>query len=105
MSVPKTKAWGSQRDGSHYKKMQIQPMEYSMSNELNALQHSIVKYVSRYQDKNGVPDLEKAKHCIQMLIDWEEYLQETKASTVVGVMTPEEELLDLEPGDPQLYRR
>lgn len=71
MSTPETKAWGSQCDGTHYKTMAIQPMEYSMANNLNSLQHTIVKYVSRYKDKNGVADLKKAKHCIQMLIDWE----------------------------------
>ena len=69
--APKTEAWGSQKDGSHYKTMPIQPMEYSMANKLNALQHTIMKYVSRYPEKNGIADLEKAKHCIQMLIDWE----------------------------------
>lgn len=69
--APLTKAWGSQKDGSHYKKMPIQPMEYSMGNNLNALQHTSIKYISRYKDKNGKADLEKAKHCIQMLIDWE----------------------------------
>lgn len=71
MRAPKTKAWGSQKDGKHYKTMPIQPMEYSMANKLNALQHTIIKYVSRYPDKNGIADLGKAKHCVQMLIDWE----------------------------------
>lgn len=69
--APKTDAWGSQKDGSHYKTMPIQPMEYSMGNNLNPLQHTAIKYISRYKDKNGKVDLEKAKHCIQMLIDWE----------------------------------
>lgn len=64
-------AWNNQRDGSHYKKLAIQPMEYSMSNGLDALQHSIIKYVTRFRDKNGIADLEKARHCIDMLIEWE----------------------------------
>jgi len=63
-------SWKSQIGGNHYKDMIIQPMEYSMKNNLNALQHTIIKYVSRYKDKNGVQDLEKAKHCIEMLIDY-----------------------------------
>lgn len=65
------KAFDIQVDGSHYKKMPIQPMEYSMANKLDALQHTIIKYVSRFRDKNGIVDLEKAKHCIDMLIEWE----------------------------------
>ena len=66
-------AWDSQQDGDHYKKMMIQPMHYSMSNNLNPLQHTIIKYITRYKMKHDDPliDLEKAKHCIQMLIDWE----------------------------------
>ena len=64
----------TQVGGDHYTKLKIQPMEYSMANELNALQHTAIKYVTRYQDK-GTPlqDLAKAKHCIDMMIeDWME---------------------------------
>ena len=57
--------------GNHYTKLKIQPMTYSMENGLDPLQHTIIKYVTRFRDKNGVEDLEKAKHCIDMLIDWE----------------------------------
>jgi len=67
-------AKATQVGGDHYSKLKIQPMEYSMANELNALQHTAIKYVTRYQDK-GTPlqDLAKAKHCIDMMIeDWME---------------------------------
>jgi|TARA_R110000751_G_scaffold22187_1_gene62741 hypothetical protein len=62
----------TQVGGTHYTNLSIQPMQYSMANELNALQHTIIKYVTRYQDK-GTPlqDLAKAKHCIDMLIEFE----------------------------------
>lgn len=62
----------TQVGGSHYTNLSIQPMQYSMANELNALQHTIIKYVTRYHDK-GKPlqDLAKAKHCIDMLIEFE----------------------------------
>lgn len=65
-------AWNTQEAGTHYKDMAIQPMDYSMKNNLNALQHTIVKYVSRYKAKNGIEDLKKAKHCIEMLIEYEQ---------------------------------
>lgn len=68
--TPKS-AMDIQIGGNHYKKMKIQPMEYSMANNLDAMQHTIIKYVSRFRDKNGIEDLEKAKHTIDMLIDWE----------------------------------
>jgi hypothetical protein len=57
--------------GDHYKKMKIQPMRYAMANELNPLQFSVLKYISRYKYKGGVADLQKASHCIDMLIDHE----------------------------------
>lgn len=57
--------------GDHYTKLAIQPMQYSMANGLNALQHTIVKYVTRYKDKGGIEDLRKAAHCVELLIQFE----------------------------------
>lgn len=57
--------------GDHYTKLAIQPMQYSMANGLNALQHTIVKYVTRYKDKGGIEDLRKAAHCVELLIQHE----------------------------------
>lgn len=57
-----------QEGGTHYTKLKIQPMEYSMANGLDACQHTIVKYVTRFRDKNGREDLLKAKHTIDLLI-------------------------------------
>lgn len=58
--------------GGHYKDLKIQPMEYSMANGLDACQHTIIKYVTRFRQKGGIQDLEKAKHCIDMLIEFEQ---------------------------------
>lgn len=57
--------------GDHYKNMAIQPIEFSMKNGLNACQHSVIKYICRYKNKNGRQDLEKAKHFIDLLIELE----------------------------------
>ena len=56
---------------SHYKDMAIQPMEYSMANQLDACQHTAIKYITRFREKGGIQDLEKAKHVIDMLIEFE----------------------------------
>lgn len=64
-------ALDTQVGGNHYKKLKIQPMEYSMANGLDACQHTIIKYVTRFRDKGGIADLEKAKHTIDMLIEFE----------------------------------
>lgn len=64
-------ALSTQIGGNHYKDMKIQPMEYSMANNLNACQHTVIKYVSRYKAKNGKADLLKARHTIDLLIELE----------------------------------
>lgn len=64
-------SWNTQQGGDHYKKLAIQPMQYSMANKLNPLQHTVIKYVTRYKDKGGILDLRKSIHCLEMLIQWE----------------------------------
>lgn len=77
-----------QEGGDHYSKLSIQPMEYSMANGLDACQHSIIKYVTRFRDKGGVADLRKALHVIEMLIEFETKKEWDKAkeekATVLG---------------------
>lgn len=65
------KALDRQEGGIHYKKMVIQPIEYAQKNELNACEFNVVRYISRHKDKNGLEDLLKAKHCIDLLIQLE----------------------------------
>ena len=61
-----------QVDGDHYKKLNIQPAVYSYKNFGPAWhQGEIIKYVTRYRDKNGRKDLEKAIHLLEMLIELE----------------------------------
>jgi hypothetical protein len=60
-----------QIDGDHYKHFAIQPAEFSFKNKFNWHQGEIVKYVSRYPLKHGRDDLEKARHLIDMLIEFE----------------------------------
>lgn len=64
-------ALASQVGGSHYKNYAIQPIEYIMENRLDYLQGNVVKYVTRFKDKNGVEDLKKAAHYLQIMIERE----------------------------------
>ncbi len=57
--------------GNHYKKYKIQPVEYVHANNIPFIEGNIIKYVTRWRDKNGVKDLEKARHFIDMLIELE----------------------------------
>ena len=62
----------AQVGGDHYSKLVIQPVEYITANNLSYLQGSVIKYVTRYQDKNGIEDLQKAIHFVKMMIQEEE---------------------------------
>lgn len=57
--------------GGHYKDLPIQPVEYCMKNNLNYCQANIVKYATRYKEKNGVEDLKKIKHYVDLIIELE----------------------------------
>lgn len=54
--------------GSHYKKFSIQPIEFITKNNLGYIEGNIIKYICRYKDKNGIEDLKKAKHYLDILI-------------------------------------
>jgi hypothetical protein len=62
-------ALSTQVGGTHYKDFKIQPIEFFIANGTQFAPASIIKYVLRYKDKNGVTDLEKAKHLIDILIE------------------------------------
>ena len=57
--------------GDHYKGKSIQPWDYIASNGLGYFEGNVVKYVSRWRDKGGVADLEKARHYLDKLIELE----------------------------------
>lgn len=60
-----------QVDGNHYKDLKIQPVEYIHANNIGYMEGNVIKYVSRWRAKNGIKDLEKAKHYIDLLIELE----------------------------------
>lgn len=64
-------ALDKQVGGEHYKDMFIQPVQYIHANALGYFEGNVIKYVSRWRKKNGVADLEKAKHYIELLIQLE----------------------------------
>tara|TARA_R110000851_G_scaffold249540_1_gene402023 strand:- start:1624 stop:1875 length:252 start_codon:yes stop_codon:yes gene_type:complete len=52
----------------HYAKYTIEPFEFIIANELDYCQGNILKYIMRYQDKNGTEDLYKAQWYLNKLI-------------------------------------
>ena len=61
----------TQVGGTHYKNLAIQPVEFSEKNKLSYIEGCVVKYICRWRNKNGIEDLEKAKHYIDLLIEME----------------------------------
>ena len=55
--------------GTHYKSKTIQPWDYIAANNIGYFEGNIIKYVSRWQEKGGVNDLQKALHYLQKLIE------------------------------------
>jgi hypothetical protein len=54
--------------GDHYKTLAIQPVEYIHANKLGYFEGNVLKYITRWQAKNGLADLQKARHYIDLLI-------------------------------------
>lgn len=61
----------TQIGGNHYKDKAIQPVEYIHANNIGYFEGNIIKYVTRWKDKNGIQDLKKAIHYLELLIDLE----------------------------------
>lgn len=52
----------------HYTRFKIEPIKFIVENELTFWQGSIIKYVLRYDAKNGLEDLKKARRYLDMQI-------------------------------------
>ena len=54
----------------HYR-TDIPPIDYIVANNMGFCEGNVIKYISRWEMKGGIDDLEKAKHYIEMLISQE----------------------------------
>lgn len=71
MSHSKSSALDMQVGGGHYKDLVIQPIEYTVKNNLSFLQGNVIKYITRYKTKAGVEDLKKVKHYVDFILEFE----------------------------------
>jgi hypothetical protein len=74
------KASDRQEGGSHYKTFTIQPVEFIHKNGIPFIEGNIIKYVLRHKQKNGLEDLKKAKHYIDLLIEHEYQPENSKTN-------------------------
>ena len=63
------KAIESQVGGNHYKDMAFQPIELIAALRCSFIQGCIIKYISRYKNKNGAQDIKKCIHYAQLAIE------------------------------------
>jgi hypothetical protein len=61
------KANKKQVGGKHYIKYKIQPIEFITQNNIPFIEGNVIKYLLRYKDKNGIQDLDKCIHYIELL--------------------------------------
>jgi hypothetical protein len=66
-----TSALDLQINGDHYKKAKIQPIEFIHANNIPFCEANVIKYIFRWKSKNGIADLQKAKHYIDLLMELE----------------------------------
>lgn len=60
----------TQVGGTHYQSS-IQHWDYVLANNIPYLEAQIIKYVTRHAKKNGLQDLQKARHFLDKLIEVE----------------------------------
>ena len=60
-------AYKKQIGGSHYKSMVMQPSEFINKNKLLFAEGNAIKYICRHSHKNGVEDIDKAIHYLEMI--------------------------------------
>jgi len=61
----------TQIGGTHYKDLAIQPVTFITANKLSFLEGCVVKRMCRHRRKNGIEDLRKAIHEIELMIELE----------------------------------
>lgn len=65
-------ALSRQEGGRHYADMAIQPVQFIHANSIGYFEGNVIKYVSRHRAKNGIEDLRKARHYLDLLIEFEQ---------------------------------
>lgn len=70
----------------HYARFLIEPMTFIAANKLPFLVGNVIKYVCRFDAKNGDEDLRKAIRCIEMLLEQRE--REREGSVADKLATP-----------------
>ena len=68
--------------GNHYKSLAIQPAEYCQRSRMPYCESSVIRYVTLHREKNGREDIEKAIHCLDLLMEIEYSEQNAEAEAL-----------------------
>ena len=77
--------------GRHYIEKPFQPWDYIVGNKMGYLEGNIIKYISRYKEKNGLEDLIKASHYLDKLIEVTRNEQKRITETTISATSPARE--------------
>ncbi len=64
-------ALDKQVSGNHYKQFEIQPIEFITKNKIPFIEGNVIKYICRWREKNGLEDLDKVIHYVELLKELE----------------------------------
>lgn len=64
-------AFDRQEGGNHYLEFAIQPAVFCQVNKIGFMESNVIKYVCRHKHKNGIKDIKKAIHYLEMLLETE----------------------------------
>lgn len=53
--------------GDHYRNLAIQPIEFIVKNKIDFCEANAIKYICRHEHKNGLQDIDKAIHYLELL--------------------------------------
>ena len=88
----------TQVGGDHYSRLGVEPIQFIETNALGYHEGNVVKYVSRWRNKNGLEDLKKAKWYIDRLIE----LETSKMPEMFQDPKVEEFITELDQFDPTI---
>lgn len=57
--------------GDHYKRMTIEPWDFTLRNNLGHAEAAAIEYIARWREKGGIEDLRKAIHWLEKRIELE----------------------------------
>ena len=67
--------------GTHYKGFKVQPLVFIVTNNIPFTEGNLIKYTLRYQDKNGLEDINKAIDYIDKRLAFPDYPKQAHSRT------------------------